>query len=143
MSDRDRYRSAIQSVFLGLLAILLANSVLAQSQQKGDGSIRVEYQYIGTGAYNTETIMADYWTTDSHIALMFADYALSERWRVYASLPYVQKCFVADPKSPFGGDPHNPNDPYFVDFERQHCNTVRDNISERFSALNGRLNQKK
>ena len=101
---------------LGLLAILLTGPAHAQSQKKGDGSLRVEYQYIRTGAYNAEAFTADYWTTDSHIALISGDYALSDRWTVYVALPYVQKRFVGAPDDPYGGDPHNPNDPYFVDF---------------------------
>jgi hypothetical protein len=114
VSDCVRFRTLLQST---LLALLFADFALAQSQKKGDGSIRVEYQYIHTGAYKAEAFVADYWTTDSHIALISGDYALSERWSAYVALPYVQKRFVGDPEDPYGGDPHNPNDPYWVDFD--------------------------
>jgi hypothetical protein len=48
--------------------------------------------------------------------MLSGDYAFSDRWSVYASLPYVRKKFIPDPTDPFGGDPHNPNDPWWVDF---------------------------
>ncbi len=99
-----------------LLAVSHTSDGLAQGHQKGDASLRIEYQYIHTGNFITDLFVFDYWTTDSHIALISGDYALSERWTVYASLPHVQKYYVADPTSPFGGDPHNPNDYYWVDF---------------------------
>jgi hypothetical protein len=38
-------------VLFGLLVALLPVNSLAQGQQKGDASLRVEYQYIGTGDY--------------------------------------------------------------------------------------------
>jgi len=103
-------------MLLGLLACLAIPALAQQSQEKGDASLRVEYQYIGTGDFDTGLFVADYWTTDSHIVLISGDYALSERWTVYASLPYVKKRFVAVPGDPFGGDPHNPNDFYWVNF---------------------------
>lgn len=89
----------------------------ARPQEQGEGSIRLEYQYISTGVFHDAGILdANYWTTDSHIALLSGDYAFSDRWTVYAALPYVQKRFVPDPNDPYGGDPHNPNDPWWIDF---------------------------
>lgn len=105
---------AVAVVLLGLLAIFSADPIYAQSQYKGDASLRVEYQYIRTGTFYDDNIELDYWTTDSHIALLSGDYALSDRWTVYAALPYVQKRF--NPGEMFGGDPHNPNDPWWIDF---------------------------
>lgn len=92
---------------------------MAQSQQKGDGSLRVEYQYIDQGVfYDAAFLEATYSKTESHIALISGDYALSERWTFFAALPYVRKRFVAIPGAPGpdNGDPHNPNDPWWVDF---------------------------
>lgn len=97
---------------LGLLALFATAASHAQGQSRGDASLRLEYQYIGTGDFPYENGVADYWTTDSHVLVLSGDYALTERWTVYGALPYVQKRFVADPGDPFGGDPHNPN----VDF---------------------------
>lgn len=110
-------RSALAlCTLLALLAVNFPVSTMAQSQSKGDASLRLEYQYIHNGAYDAGEFKYDYWTTDSHVALLSGDYALSDRWTVYAALPYVQKRFNPDPDNPFGGDPHNPNDPWWIDF---------------------------
>ena len=64
---------------VGMVAVFLSAPVLAQSQEKGDGSLRIEYQYIRTGDFSDANFDFDYWTTDSHIALLSGDYALSDR----------------------------------------------------------------
>lgn len=118
MTCRHTGGIAVANVLLGLLALAFLPAAVAQSQKKGDASLRVEYQYIRTGAYEAETFVADYWTTDSHVALLSGDYALSERWTIFAVLPYVQKRFNAGTVD-FGtgpGDPHNPNHDYWIDF---------------------------
>lgn len=101
---------------MGLLLVLGSMPTMAQSQQKGDATLRIEYQYIGTGEFQDANFTFDYWKTDSHIALLSGDFALTDRWTVYAALPYVQKRFKGDPNDPYGGDPHNPNDPWWIDF---------------------------
>lgn len=100
----------------GLLAVLMAGPVMAQSQQKGDGSLRAEYQYIRTGSFYDKTNEYNYWNNDSHIGLLSGSYTFTDRWTVYASIPYVQKRFKAVPNDPYNGDPHNPNDPWWIDF---------------------------
>jgi hypothetical protein len=100
----------------GLVLLLWAEDFHAQSQSRGDASVRLEYQFIHTGAYQGKGFEFDYWTTDSQVLLFSGDYALSDRWTIYAALPYVKKRFVPDPNDPFGGDPHNPNDPWWIDF---------------------------
>ena len=116
MAPRPARRKCSCWIITGLLALCFPVSSPAQSQQKGDASLRIEYQYIGTGAYEAETFSADYWTTDSQVLMLSGDYAFNERWTVYAALPYVRKRFVPAPNDPYGGDPHNPNDPYWIDF---------------------------
>jgi hypothetical protein len=105
-------------LLIGLLALSLPASSPAQSQTKGDASLRVEYQYIGTGAYDAETFVANYWTTDSQVLMLSGDYAINERWKVYAALPYVRKRFnPSDVEFPTGpGDPHNPNHYYWINY---------------------------
>ena len=51
-------------VLFGLLVALLPVNSLAQGQQKGDASLRVEYQYIGTGNYQGNGVVANFWTTE-------------------------------------------------------------------------------
>lgn len=56
----------------------------------------------------------DYWSTDSQVALLSGDYSFTNRYTLFAALPYVQKRFNAG--ALYGGDPHNPNDFYWIDF---------------------------
>lgn len=100
---------------LGLFGLLFAVAALAQGQAKGDASLRIEYQYIQTGEFKDDLYTFSYWDTESHIAMLSGDYALTDRWTVYAVMPYVQKRFNAGEL--FGGDPHNPNDPWWIDFQ--------------------------
>jgi hypothetical protein len=102
------------TVLAGVLAGLTVTPVLAQGQEKGDGSIRVEYQFIHSDRFTTEGENFDYWSTDTHVVMFSGDYALSDRWTIYAALPYVQKRFQSE--VPWGGDPHDPNAPYWIDF---------------------------
>ncbi len=110
-----QHRRSTLPVLVGCLTLFFAGPVLPQSQQKGDASLRIEYQYIRTGDFQDVDVTYDYWTTDSHIAVLSGDYALSDRWTVFGALPYVQKRFNAG--ALFGGDPHNPNDPWWVNFQ--------------------------
>jgi len=109
--------SAVAITVVCLATAVFSGCVLAQSQKKGDASLRFEYQYIRNGDFSDANFDFDYWTTDSHIGLLSGDYAVTDRLTVYAALPYVQKRFNPDPNNPFGGDPHNPNDPWWIDFQ--------------------------
>ena len=99
---------------LALLLTTVPGFSAAQSQNQGDASLRLEYQFIHTGTFYDDNFEFGYWTTDSHVALLSGDYALSDRWTVFAATPYVQKRF--NPGELFAGDPHNPNDPWWIDF---------------------------
>ncbi len=105
-------------VLAGALTLSAPMLGLAQGQTRGDASLRIEYQYITTGTFYDENFEFSYWTTDSHVALLSGDYALSDRWTVYAALPYVQKRFVPEAEVPGlpTGDPHDPTADYWVDF---------------------------
>lgn len=107
----------------GLIVVLMvgglfADPALAQGQTKGDASIRLEYQHIRTGTFEFDLSSffgeADYWTTDTQVAILSGDYAISDRITVFGALPYVRKRFNS--QVDWGGDPHNPNDPYWVDY---------------------------
>ena len=101
-------------VLASWVALSFLGVALAQEQSRGDASIRLELQYFKSGAFVSRDQRFDYWTTKSQVALISGNYALNDRWTVFASLPYVRKRFVSE--VPWGGDPHNPNDPYWVDF---------------------------
>ena len=101
---------------LPLLAslLVLAAPAHSQEQQRGDASLRMEYQFIRTGTFYSQDLEFDYWTTDTQVLILSGDYAINDRWRVFAAFPYVRKRFNSE--VPWGGDPHNPNDPAWVDF---------------------------
>jgi hypothetical protein len=99
----------------GSLAILFAFSAHSQEPKRGDGSVRLEFQYFKSGAFLSRDQEFDYWTTKTQVALLSGSYTLNENWSVFASLPYVRRRFISE--VPWGGDPHNPNDPYWIDFE--------------------------
>ena len=107
--------SRTPSVLLLFASFLLASTAAhAQGQKHGDASLRMEFQAIRTGTFVSDGADFDYWTTDTRVAVVSGDYALNERWSVFAALPYVRKRFNSE--VPWGGDPHNPNDPYWIDF---------------------------
>jgi len=114
LSVQENHRKFFEAILAGILLCGLTGPVWAQSQKKGDASMRGEYQYIRTGPFVSGNNKLDYWTTDTQVAMLSGDYAINDRWRVFAALPYVRKRFNSE--VPWGGDPHNPNDPYWVDF---------------------------
>ncbi len=108
------FASISLSLFASLLLVVTSGVAHAQGQKRGDASLRLEFQAIKTGTFISDDADFDYWTTDSRVAIVSGDYALNERWTVFAALPYVKKRFNSE--VPWGGDPHNPNEPYWVDF---------------------------
>lgn len=98
----------------GSSVAVLPGATHAEEQVRGDGSIRIEYQAIHTGSFLAGSEEFDYWSTDSQALLLSGDYAINDRWTVFGALPYVRKRFNSE--VPWGGDPHNPNDPYWINF---------------------------
>jgi hypothetical protein len=93
---------------LKLTAALIMLTPLALAQDRiadYDDSIRVEYQFIHTGALDTGIGPFDVGETDAHILLLSGVYSLNERWKIYGTIPYVQKRHK-------GAGVHDPN----VDF---------------------------
>ena len=105
---------SLASLLAAFCLVAIAGAAHAQGQQRGDGSIRLEYQFIRAGAFLSRDQEFDYWSTDTQVAMLSGSYALNDRWTLFASLPYVRRRFISE--VPWGGDPHNPNDPYWVDF---------------------------
>lgn len=84
---------------LALAAFLAGAAALAGEQ--GDGSLRIEYQYIETGPFDSSIGDIDIGSTEAHVFMLAGDYALTDRWTVSASLPYIKKRHE-------GAQPHNP-----------------------------------
>ena len=100
-------------VLLGWLIVSLPGSP-ALAQEKGTGSIGVEYQYIHNGVFVDDLGEYDYWSTDTKMLMLSGDYTFADNWTVFVALPYIEKRFVDE--SDWGGDPHNPNDAWWIDF---------------------------
>jgi hypothetical protein len=64
---------------------------VASAQKKGEGSIRLEYQYVRTGAFVSSIGESDIGNTDGHTILISLNYALTDRWTLSASLPWINK----------------------------------------------------
>ena len=59
--------------------------------EKGDASLRMEYQYVRTGAFDSSIGQIDIGNTDAHAFLLSGSYAVNDRWTVTASLPWINK----------------------------------------------------
>ncbi|MGD9388387.1 MAG: hypothetical protein PVI87_09200 [Gammaproteobacteria bacterium] len=129
----------------GALGLVMATApAAAAGQAKGDASLRVEYQYIRTGDFYDDSIFfesgGDVGTTDAHVLLFSGDYALSPRWTLFASLPYIQKQHQ-------GARPHDftefvnfdPPDRTLVDDGDYHGGFQDLSVGVRYRALDGPL----
>lgn len=78
-----------------LLAFALLAVLPAASAQELVGdlkhSLRLEYQYSSAGALDTPDGPFDLGQTDTHVFLLSGVYSLGERWKIFASIPYVRK----------------------------------------------------
>lgn len=101
------------SLRIALAAAVFAATPVAAAQERiadFDNSVRLEYLYAHTGDFTSaDWGSANVGTTDTHVLLLSGVWSLTERWKVYGSLPYVQKRLI-DP-SGYDGT-HNP----LVDF---------------------------
>jgi hypothetical protein len=79
---------------IAAVAALIIFGPVAAAQERiadYDNSVRVEYQFIHTGALATGIGPMNIGETDAHVVLLSGTYSLSERWKVYGAIPYVQK----------------------------------------------------
>lgn len=81
---------------LGLLVLigyLLVASVASAQEHISDydDSVRIEYQYARSSQYNTTEGPVDTGRTDTHVLLLSGVWSINERWKIWGSLPYVQK----------------------------------------------------
>lgn len=87
-------------VFRACISGLLACVALAGEAAEGDGSLRIEYQYIRTGAFDSSIGEIDIGHTDAHVIMLSGSYAFTDRLTAYASLPWIKKRHT-------GALPHN------------------------------------
>ena len=79
---------------IAVCVALLTLATLGTAQERiadYDNSVRAEYQFIHTGALATGIGPMDIGETDTHVILLSGVYSLSDRWKVYGTIPYVQK----------------------------------------------------
>lgn len=84
-----------------LVLVLIACISGAYAEKRGDGSVRLEYQYIRTGNFVGDIGTLDIGWTDAHSLTLSLDYAISDKWSLTASLPFIKKRHR-------GNLPHNP-----------------------------------
>ena len=85
----------------------MGTAVADEPDTNYDNSIRIEYQYIHTGDYQSSVGALDLGETDAHVLLLSGRYSLNDRWSVFGSVPFVQKRHK-------GSAPHDPN----LDFDQ-------------------------
>ena len=100
-----------------MLVMCLATSTSAQADA-GDGSLRLEYQYIRTGNFDSSVGEIDIGNTDAHVVMLSGSYAFTDRLTAYASIPWIKKRHT-------GALPHNPTTD-FQSFEPQDLTLVDD-----------------
>ncbi len=105
------------AVFLALLIAM--PDVTAEDHFENLGhSIRVEYQYTETGEIDTSVGDFDIGVVDTQVFLLSGVFAITERWTVFGSIPYVRKRHK-------GAGVHDPNVD-FVAFEPPDLRVVDD-----------------
>jgi len=85
-------------------SLFMSSAVFSQqTQQKGDASLTLEYQYIRTGDFVSSFGRSDVGIMDTQVMLLSGTYAVSDRWTVMASVPYVKRRYTGDsPHDPIG-----------------------------------------
>lgn len=114
-------RAALTAVLFAPVSVAVAQERIADY----DNSVRLEYHYIHTADFQSGTLgSVDAGTTDTHVLLLSGVWSLNERWKIYGSIPYVQKRHDGNP---FGvHDPvadfveYTPPDLRFVDDGEYH-----------------------
>jgi len=108
-----------------LLALLpIAHGVDAYAQDAAQrsprGSYGISYQYIRESDVATNAGDIDIGTSDTHAILFDLEFAINEKWELYAGLPYVTKRYNGDsPHDPGSLDAHTTDEP-FIDDGRFH-----------------------
>jgi hypothetical protein len=80
-------------IALTTVSLLLVTAASAQERIADlNNSIRLEYQYSRASQYRTDDGTAlPVGDNDTHVLVLSGVWSINEKWKVYASLPYVQK----------------------------------------------------
>ncbi len=106
---------------VAVVSLFFASHVNAE---KGDGSLRLEYQFVRTGDFDSSIGNLDIGETRSHVFMFSGTYELTDRFTLSASLPWIKKRHR-------GAFPHNPTldltaypqaDQTLVDDDNYHSN---------------------
>lgn len=128
-------------------AVLLTAMSVTQAQERiadFDDSIRLDYYYVQTGEFVSDTYSFDAGTTDTHAFQLSGVFSLNEKWKIYGSIPYVRKRLV----DPIGYGTHNPQvdfyeytppDLRFVDDGDYHGGFQDLSVGVQYLALDGPL----
>ena len=134
------FRAALAGALLALMSVTEAQERIADF----DDSIRLDYYYVQTGDFVSDTYSFDAGTTDTHALQLSGVFSLNEKWKVYGSIPYVQKRLI----DPIGYGTHNPQvdfyeytppDLRFVDDGDYHGGLQDLSVGVQYLALDGPL----
>jgi hypothetical protein len=82
-----------------LLCVLVSIPAIVGAEAR-DGSLRLEYQYIRTGAFDSSVGKIDIGNTDAHVIMLSGSYSFTDKITAFASLPWIKKRHT-------GALPHN------------------------------------
>lgn len=75
---------------VGVVSLIVASAAPGQEHFLSlDKSIRVEYHYAYTSDFEYDSAVFDGGTTTSHAVVFAGDFPINDRWRLFASIPYV------------------------------------------------------
>ncbi|MBT8078884.1 MAG: hypothetical protein KJO31_09895 [Gammaproteobacteria bacterium] len=104
-------------------------------------SLRIEYQYVRSGSIDFNDDQIDLGRTDTHVYILSGVYSLNDRWKIFGSIPYVQKrhkgALAHDPNVDFFA--YTPPDLRVVDDGAYHGDFQDIYVGTQFLAVDGPL----
>ena len=134
------FRIALASFLFTVMSVAEAQ----ESRADFDDRIRLDYFYVHTADFTSETLTFDAGNTDSHAIQLSGVFSLNEKWQLFGSIAYVQKRLV----DPIGYGTHNPRvdfweytppDLRFIDDGDYHGGLQDVNFGVQYLALDGPL----
>ncbi|MBT8046857.1 MAG: hypothetical protein HKN57_13165 [Xanthomonadales bacterium] len=96
-------RAALSGFSLVLVLVLVPVAAAQERIADFSNSVRIEYLYAQTGEFQSGIGALQAGTTDTHAFLLSGVWSLNDKWKIYGSLPYVQKRLI----DPTGGGTHD------------------------------------